>query len=124
MLNISDKELLHISKLSVEKRYGYFIKRICNQQELAVLKNENNTFQDESNFSQNYIHLWSAVEFGKKYLEFTKYKGAVSIIKFDFVGNMFIEYGKFNNILVSIMSINENIGYERTIEQLFKDIQA
>lgn len=123
MLKISEKELLHISNVKLRERYDYFIKRICDQQEVCVLREINGLLLGNEVSNGSYVHLWSAKEFGEKYKELIKSTESVDVIDFHYLGSEFISFVKLKNASISIMPIKETVGYEVSTEQLISDIQ-
>jgi len=111
MLKISQKELIAISRLPLEARYKYFIKKIADQQEVVIVANNDGSEYYGTYNDRLILHLWCATEYAETFLNERKLQLSVKEIDFDYLDEVIYPYLKSNNILLSIMPIFEDFGY-------------
>jgi hypothetical protein len=124
MLKVSKKELIAISKLHLEARYKYFIKKIADQQEVVIVANNEGGLYYGNYNDRLILHLWCATEFTEAFLNENKLQLSVREIDFDYLDEVIYPYIKENNVLLSIMPIYENYGHLLEAKVFSSDLKS
>jgi hypothetical protein len=70
-MKATDQEIKNVSLLDPEKRYRYFIKKICDWEEIWVMHNEEDGYAlNIDNNNQKFLILFPTEGFTKVYIEF------------------------------------------------------
>ena len=70
-MKISKQELEAVTALSPEERYGYFIKRICDWEQVWVLFEDDCIVLNEAKHGKLYVLLFPFEDFASHYLIYT-----------------------------------------------------
>lgn len=119
---ISIEEILNVSKLDAFKRYGYFIKKVTDEEMIYTL-----SFQNEIAISEvkgnKLISAWSAAEFAKEcsVLEWENYAVVeLSLNEFkDKIGPLVVA----NGFLINVFSVANKTGFIVNWSELWRDIE-
>lgn len=119
---ITNEEILNVSKLDAFKRYGYFIKRVADEEMVYTLSFENEIAIAEVK-NNKLISIWSAAEFAKEcaVLEWENYVVVeFSLDEFkDKIGALVAE----NGFLINVFSVANKTGFIVNWSELWRDLE-
>ncbi|WP_342332358.1 DUF2750 domain-containing protein [Pedobacter sp. FW305-3-2-15-E-R2A2] len=119
---ITNEEILNVSKLDAFKRYGYFIKKVADEEMVYTLSFENEIAIAEVK-NNKLISIWSAAEFAKEcaVLEWGNYDVVeFSLDEFkDKIGALVAK----NGFLINVFSVANKTGFIVNWSELWRDLE-
>ena len=126
-MKVSKQELEAVTALSPEKRYNYFVKRICDWEQVWTLYEDNYIVLNEAKNGKLYILLFPFKDFAEHYATNTRGMKGVSYKSFEI--NEFLETIikklQANNVSNALVfPVANGYGLNVSMIDIIKDIQS
>ncbi|MBF1385107.1 DUF2750 domain-containing protein [Prevotella aurantiaca] len=126
-MEVSKQELDAVIALSPEKRYNYFVKRICDWEQVWTLYDDDYIVLNEAKNGKLYVLLFPFKDFAKHYATNTRDMKGVSYKSFElceFLETIVkkLQMNKVNHAL--IFPVADGYGLNVSMEDMVKDIQS
>jgi len=126
-MKVSKQELEAVTALSPEKRYNYFVKRICDWEQVWTLYEDNYIVLNEAKNGKLYILLFPFKDFAEHYATNTRGMKGVSYKSFEI--NEFLETIikklQANNVSNALVfPVANDYGLNVSMTDMVKDIQS
>ena len=126
-MKVSKQELEAVTALSPEKRYNYFVKRICDWEQVWTLYEDDYIVLNEAKNGKLYILLFPFKDFAEHYATNTREMNGVSYKSFElceFLETIVkkLQMNKVNHAL--IFPVADGYGLNVSMEDMVKDIQT
>jgi len=126
-MKVSKQELEAVTALSPEKRYNYFVKRICDWEQVWTLYEDDYIVLNEAKNDKLYILLFPFKDFAEHYATNTREMKGVSYKSFElceFLETIVkkLQMNKVNHAL--IFPVADGYGLNVSMEDMVKDIQT
>ena len=126
-MKVSKQELEAVTALSPEKRYNYFVKRICDWEQVWTLYEDNYIVLNEAKNDKLYILLFPFKDFAEHYATNTRGMKGVSYKSFEI--NEFLETIikklQANNVSNALVfPVANGYGLNVSMTDMVKDIQS
>ena len=126
-MKVSKQELEAVTALSPEKRYNYFVKRICDWEQVWTLYEDNYIVLNEAKNGELYILLFPFKDFAEHYT--TNIRGMKGVSYKSFEINEFLETIikklQANNVSNALVfPVANGYGLNVSMTDMVKDIQS
>ena len=126
-MKVSKQELEAVTALSPEKRYNYFVKRICDWEQVWTLYEDNYIVLNEAKNGKLYILLFPFKDFAEHYT--TNIRGMKGVSYKSFEINEFLETSikklQANNVSNALVfPVANGDGLNVSMTDMVKDIQS
>ena len=126
-MKVSKQELEAVTALSPEKRYNYFVKRICDWEQVWTLYEDDYIVLNEAKNGKLYILLFPCKDFAEHYATNTRGMKGVSYKSFEI--NEFLETIikklQANNVSKALVfPVANGYGLNVSMTDMVKDIQS
>ena len=126
-MKVSKQELEAVTALSPEKRYNYFVKRICDWEQVSTLYEDDYIVLNEAKNDKLYILLFPFKDFAEHYATNTREMKGVSYKSFELCELLEtivkkLQMNKVNHAL--IFPVADGYGLNVSMEDMVKDIQT
>ena len=126
-MKVSKQELEAVTALSLEKRYNYFVKRICDWEQVWTLYEDDYIVLNEAKNGKLYILLFPFKDFAEHYATNTRGMKGVSYKSFEI--NEFLETIikklQANNVSNALVfPVANGYGLNVSMTDMVKDIQS
>ena len=124
-MNVSKQEFEAIIKLSPEKRYAYFIKRICDWELIRTLFEDDSIILNEEKNGELYMILFPFIDFASYYVTKTKEMSGSLCKSFELEEFLNTTLGKLQSHNVNkalIFPVPNGFGLNVSISKLIEDI--
>ena len=126
-MKVSKQELEAVTALSPEERYNYFVKRICDWEQVWTVYEDDYIVLNEAKNGKLYILLFPFKDFAEHYATNTREMKGVSYKSFElceFLETIVkkLQMNKVNHAL--IFPVADGYGLNVSMEDMVKDIQT
>ena len=125
-MKVSKQELEAVTALSPEERYGYFVKRICDWEQVWVLFEDDCIVLNEAKNGKLYVLLFPFEDFASHYATNTQGMQTASYRSFDihkFVETIMKKLQANNVSNALVFPVPHGYGLNVTMEEIVEDIK-